>query len=86
MTTDKVLIDTSNVGTIPGTGVGLAIVKKCVDLQGGEITVKSAVDVGTTFTVTLPLLISHSKNTCQPPKSPNSGGLEKIRFPPELGG
>jgi PAS domain S-box-containing protein len=74
----------SNVGTIPGTGVGLAIVKKCVDLQGGEITVKSAVDVGTTFTVTLPLLISHSKNTCQPPKSPNSGGREKIRFPPEL--
>ncbi|HEY9798199.1 MAG TPA: PAS domain-containing sensor histidine kinase, partial [Leptolyngbyaceae cyanobacterium] len=65
----------SNVGTIPGTGVGLAIVKKCVDLQGGKITVKSAVDVGTTFTVTLPLLISHSKNTCQPPKSANSGGL-----------
>jgi PAS domain S-box-containing protein len=76
----------SNVGTIPGTGVGLAIVKKCVDLQGGEITVKSAVDVGTTFTVTLPLLISHSNNTCQPPKSPSSGGREKIRFPPELGG
>jgi len=64
----------------------LAIVKKCVDLQGGEITVKSVVDVGTTFTVTLPLLISHSNNTCQPPKFPNSGGREKIRFPPELGG
>jgi len=76
----------TNVGTIPGTGVGLAIVKKCVDLQGGEITVKSAVDVGTTFTVTLPLLISHSNNTCQPPTSSNSGGREKIRFPPELGG
>ncbi|MBE8999250.1 MULTISPECIES: hybrid sensor histidine kinase/response regulator [unclassified Nostoc] len=45
-----------NVGTIPGTGLGLAIVKKCVDAHGGEIIVNSQVEVGTTFTVTLPLL------------------------------
>lgn len=44
----------SNVGLIPGTGVGLAIVKQCVDLHGGEITVDSVVGRGTTFTVTLP--------------------------------
>lgn len=43
-----------NVGDVPGTGLGLAVVKKCVDLQGGSITVQSKVGVGTTFTVTLP--------------------------------
>jgi len=44
-----------NVGTIPGTGLGMAIVKKCVDSHRGQISVKSEVGVGTIFTVTLPL-------------------------------
>jgi signal transduction histidine kinase len=44
----------SNVETAPGTGVGLSIVKKCVSLHRGEISVRSEVRVGTTFRVTLP--------------------------------
>lgn len=45
----------SNVGTIAGTGLGLAIVKQCVDIHKGQIKVESVVEVGTTFTVILPL-------------------------------
>jgi signal transduction histidine kinase len=44
-----------NVRNIPGTGLGLVVVKKCVDLHSGSITVNSEVRVGTTITVTLPL-------------------------------
>ncbi len=46
-----------NVSNIPGTGLGLNIVKRFVDLQQGHITVNSKLGAGTTFVVTLPLQI-----------------------------
>ena len=38
-----------------GTGLGLSITKHIVEGHGGKIDVSSQVDVGTTFTVNLPL-------------------------------
>jgi PAS domain S-box-containing protein len=45
-----------NVRTIPGTGLGLIVVKKCVDLHQGSIQITSEVGTGTTCVVTLPLV------------------------------
>lgn len=39
---------------IPGTGLGLSVVKQIISGHGGEISLTSEVDVGTTFTVVLP--------------------------------
>ncbi|MEB3356987.1 MAG: ATP-binding protein [Synechococcales bacterium] len=57
-----------NVGDISGTGLGLTMVKKCLDLHGGSISVSSQLAVGTTFTVSIAasdrcsLVNSQSKN------------------------
>ena len=45
----------SNVRQLPGTGLGLVIVKRSVALHGGEIEFVSTEGKGTTFTVRLPM-------------------------------
>ena len=44
----------SDASSVPGTGLGLCIVKKYVDLMGGTISVESHLKQGTRFTVSLP--------------------------------
>jgi len=43
------------VRAMPGTGLGLCIVKSLVELHGGVVTVKSRPGEGTTFTFTIPV-------------------------------
>ena len=56
-----------------GTGLGMAITKRYVDMMHGEIHVKSQQGVGTTFTVELPLRIAD----VAPEKKPETGCTER---------
>ena len=47
-----------------GTGLGMAISKNYVELMGGTIEVRSQKDVGSTFTVKLPMEISDAPLLC----------------------
>ncbi|WP_158281497.1 sensor histidine kinase [Sediminitomix flava] len=47
-----------NVSSIRGTGIGLFVVKNFVELHRGNISVQSEEGIGTTFKITLPVLVN----------------------------
>ena len=63
-----------------GTGLGMAIVKKIVDLMGGDIDVQSRQGIGTTFTIILEHKISDTEvNECPANKQLEKYSLEGKR-------
>ena len=66
-----------NTNGIKGTGLGMNISKILANAMGGDITVESELDVGSTFTVTLPARIvkeipEHLKETAPEEAAPES--------------
>ena len=64
-----------------GTGLGMAITKRYVDMMGGTISVKSKKGEGTTFTVELPLELTcqtGSQKPEQPQKRKDLTGLDVL--------
>ncbi len=59
----------SNVGQIQGTGLGLAVVKRCIDTHQGQIYFESQEGKGTTVTVSLPLQMEQQINEFEPVSS-----------------
>ena len=76
-----------------GSGIGLAMVRELVGLHGGTITAASTPDVGTTFTVTLPLGSGHLPQEQVATEATHVGisssaapfVAEALRWPPGVG-
>ncbi len=53
----------SNVGSRPGTGLGLLLVKRCAEMHGGKVQMHSRIGEGTKVTVKLPIFgLIHEKD------------------------
>jgi signal transduction histidine kinase/ligand-binding sensor domain-containing protein/DNA-binding response OmpR family regulator len=63
--------------SVTGTGVGLALVKELVEIHGGSIDVVSGLNLGSTFTVRLPLLLKQELEQEQQKASLLSGDTAK---------
>jgi signal transduction histidine kinase len=55
-------VDNSTTRDNNGLGIGLSITKRLCQIMGGTISVKSTYDVGSTFTIELPINSSHLRN------------------------
>ncbi len=67
-----------NAATKDGFGLGLSIVKNLVEMMNGKIELASKKNVGSTFTVEIPLLIVHESDIEKENELVNGNGTEVI--------
>jgi signal transduction histidine kinase len=64
---EKVFEEFRQVGTADkkaeGTGLGLTLCRKFIELHGGKISVKSQLGQGSTFTFALPITVDQRRQT-----------------------
>ena len=66
----------TTISKIPGTGLGMAIVKNFVDLMDGSIEVESELGEGSTFTITIPHKIANKDYTNRNIESSNVSDID----------
>lgn len=66
----------TTISKIPGTGLGMAIVKNFVDLMDGSIEVESELGEGSTFTITIPHKIADKDYTNRNIESSNVSDID----------
>jgi signal transduction histidine kinase/ActR/RegA family two-component response regulator len=69
-------IDGSNARQFGGTGMGLSLVQRLVELMGGHVTVETDLGLGSVFQFELPFELTayQSENNAESATSPGSGG------------
>ncbi len=70
--------DASSTRRFSGTGLGLAICKKLVELQNGTISVESAENKGSVFTVIIPYMLAPEKQILLEQKAAYTPNLSKL--------